>query len=50
MIEACLAEDNLIARVGGCKQLFFFVPSQSSNERIRLLGYMSDILDAKAVS
>ena len=31
-------------------QLFFFVPSQSSNERIRLLGYMSDILDAKAVS
>lgn len=31
-------------------QLFFFVPSQSSNERIRLLGYSSDILDAKVVS
>ena len=31
-------------------QLFFFVPSQSSHERIRLLGFMSDILDAKAVS
>ncbi|HYP74113.1 MAG TPA: glycosyl transferase, partial [Microbacterium sp.] len=31
-------------------QLFFFVPSESSHERIRLLGFMSDILDAKAVS
>lgn len=31
-------------------QLFFFVPSQSSNERIQLLGYSSDILDAKVVS
>ena len=28
VIEACLAEENLIARVGGCKQLFFFVPLQ----------------------
>lgn len=30
-------------------QLFFFVPSQSSKERITLLGYSSDILDAKVV-
>lgn len=30
-------------------QLFFFVPSQSSKERIRLLGFSSDILDAKVV-
>lgn len=30
-------------------QLFFFVPSQSSQERIRLLGFSSDILDAKVV-
>lgn len=28
-------------------QLFFFVPAQSSNERIQLLGYSSDILNAK---
>lgn len=30
-------------------QLFFFVPSQSSSERIRFLGYSSDILSAKVV-
>lgn len=30
-------------------QLFFFVPSQSSKERITLLGYSSDVLDAKVV-
>lgn len=30
-------------------QLFFFVPSQSSKERIQLLGYSSDILDAKVI-
>jgi len=30
-------------------QLFFFVPSQSSTERIRFLGYSSDILTAKVV-
>ena len=28
-------------------QLFFFVPSQSSKERIQLLGYSSNILSAK---
>jgi len=28
-------------------QVFFYVPSTGSNERIRLLGYSSDILDAK---
>ncbi|QRY40984.1 glycosyl transferase [Microbacterium hominis] len=31
-------------------QLFFFVPSQSSNKRIQLLGYSTSILDAKVVS
>lgn len=30
-------------------QLFFFVPAQSSNESIRLLGYSSDILGAKEI-
>ncbi|CAN7302098.1 glycosyl transferase [Microbacterium sp. LjRoot45] len=30
-------------------QLFFFVPSQSSTERIQFLGYSSDILSAKVV-
>ena len=30
-------------------QLFFFVPSQSSKERIQLLGYSSNILDAKVI-
>ena len=30
-------------------QLFFFVPSQSSKERITLLGYSSSILDAKVI-
>jgi len=30
-------------------QLFFFVPSQSSTELIRFLGYSSDILSAKVV-
>lgn len=28
VLEACLAEGNLIARVGGCKQLIHFVPFQ----------------------
>jgi len=28
-------------------QLFFFVPAQSSNKRIQLLGYSTSILDAK---
>ncbi|MGB4779223.1 glycosyl transferase [Microbacterium sp.] len=31
-------------------QLFFFVPAQSSSERIQLLGYSSSILDAKVAS
>ena len=31
-------------------QLFFFVPSQSSKERISLLGYSSNILQSKVVS
>jgi hypothetical protein len=30
-------------------QLFFFVPAQSSTERIRFLGYSSDILSVKVV-
>lgn len=30
-------------------QLFFFVPSQSSKERIQLLGYSSNVLEAKVV-
>ncbi|MFT4051736.1 MAG: glycosyl transferase [Microbacterium sp.] len=30
-------------------QLFFFVPSQSSNQLISLLGFSSDVLDAKEV-
>ena len=30
-------------------QLFFYVPGQGSNEKIRLLGYSSDILDAKVI-
>ncbi|WP_137844927.1 glycosyl transferase [Microbacterium sp. 2FI] len=30
-------------------QLFFYVPGQSSNEKIRLLGYSSDILDAQVI-
>lgn len=30
-------------------QLYFFVPSKSSQERIRLLGFSSDILNAKVV-
>ena len=30
-------------------QLFFYVPSQGSSEKIRLLGYASDILDAKEI-
>jgi hypothetical protein len=28
-------------------QVFFYVPGPGSNEKIRLLGYSSDILDAK---
>lgn len=31
-------------------QLFFFVPAQSSTERIQFLGYSSSILDVKAVT
>jgi len=27
--------------------VFFYVPGPGSNEKIRLLGYSSDILDAK---
>lgn len=30
-------------------QIFFFVPAQSSSERIQILGYSSNILDAKVV-
>lgn len=30
-------------------QLFFYVPSQGSTEKIRLLGYASEILDAKVI-
>jgi hypothetical protein len=30
-------------------QLFFYVPSQGSTEKIRLLGFASDILDAKVI-
>jgi hypothetical protein len=30
-------------------QIFFYVPGQGSNEKIRLLGYASDILDAKVI-
>lgn len=30
-------------------QLFFFVPSQSSNERIQFLGFSSSVLDAKEI-
>lgn len=30
-------------------QLFFFVPSQSSQERIQLLGFSSEILNAKVI-
>ena len=31
-------------------QVFFYVPGPGSNEKIRLLGYSSDILDAKVIS
>lgn len=31
-------------------QLFFFVPAQSSSQRIQFLGYSSSILDVKAVT
>jgi hypothetical protein len=31
-------------------QVFFYVPTQGSTEKIRLLGYSSDILDAKVIS
>ncbi|MCR2763698.1 glycosyl transferase [Microbacterium sp. zg.B48] len=31
-------------------QLFFYVPGQGSSEKIRLLGYGSEILDAKVIS
>ncbi|GAA1990748.1 glycosyl transferase [Microbacterium pumilum] len=30
-------------------QVFFYVPAQGSNEKIRLLGYSSDILNAKVI-
>lgn len=30
-------------------QVFFYVPTQGSSEKIRLLGYSSDILDAKVI-
>lgn len=30
-------------------QVFFYVPGQGSSEKIRLLGYSSDILDAKVI-
>jgi hypothetical protein len=30
-------------------QVFFYVPTQGSSEKIRLLGYASDILDAKVI-
>ncbi|MET2012471.1 glycosyl transferase [Microbacterium chocolatum] len=30
-------------------QIFFYVPGQGSSERIRLLGYASDILEAKVI-
>lgn len=30
-------------------QLFFYVPGQGSNEKIRLLGYSSEILDAQVI-
>ena len=30
-------------------QVFFYVPGPGSNEKIRLLGYSSDILDAKVI-
>ena len=30
-------------------QVFFYVPGQGSNEKIRLLGYSSDILNAKVI-
>ena len=30
-------------------QLFFYVPGQGSNEKIKLLGYGSNILDAKVI-
>src|SRR6185312_7844929 len=30
-------------------QLFFYVPGQGSTEKIRLLGYSSNILDAKVI-
>jgi hypothetical protein len=30
-------------------QLFFYVPGQGSNEKIQLLGYSSNILDAKVI-
>jgi hypothetical protein len=30
-------------------QLFFYVPAQGSNEKIRLLGYSSELLDAQVI-
>ena len=31
-------------------QIFFYVPGPGSDEKIRVLGYSSDILDAKVLS
>ncbi len=31
-------------------QLFFYVPSQGSTEKVRLLGYASEILNAKVIT
>jgi hypothetical protein len=31
-------------------QLFFYVPGLGSTEKIRLLGYASEILDAKVIN
>ena len=30
-------------------QVFFYVPGPGSDEKIRVLGYSSDILDAKVI-
>lgn len=49
VIEACLAEENLIARVGGCKQLFFFVPLQgqaaADGQPVDALGLLERTVD-----
>ena len=49
VIEPCLADENLIARIGGCKQLFFFVPLQglpAADERpVDAVGVLKRLLD-----